>query len=183
MTLPSSPLHIFSRLLIMAAVLGLAACSRPAIVAEYPDKPSESTLERTSIFDNFKRNEGSGSRFSFGLGGGSTTTLNVNSDLWQAALDSLAFLPLASANPDGGVIITDWYEDTTTTNAQRTRSKINVLIVGRDLRADSLRVSVFRQRRDGNEWRALSGNDTLSRQLENVILARARDFKLRRASQ
>jgi hypothetical protein len=36
-------------------------------------------------------------------------TLGVNSYLWHAALDTLAFMPLASEDPFGGVIITDWY--------------------------------------------------------------------------
>lgn len=167
-------------------LIGLTACAKPSIVAEYPEKPdSQGVLSGGSIIDNFRTIKGG---FRFGGGGGDVSrALNVNSDLWQATLDSLDFLPLASANPEGGVIITDWYEDTASNkganNKGRTRFKVNVVITGRDLRSDSLRVSVFRQRRTDNEWRALGGSDALARQLENIILSRARDFKLRRTTQ
>src|ERR1700722_13995350 len=36
--------------------------------------------------------------------------LGVNAYLWRGALETLAFMPLASADPFGGVIITDWYQ-------------------------------------------------------------------------
>jgi hypothetical protein len=32
----------------------------------------------------------------------------VNSYLWRASLDTISFMPLTSADPFGGVIITDW---------------------------------------------------------------------------
>ncbi len=34
--------------------------------------------------------------------------IGVNSYLWRATLDTISFMPLASADPFGGVIITDW---------------------------------------------------------------------------
>ena len=44
-----------------------------------------------------------------GAGGGGGGALGVNAYLWRGALDTLSFMPLASADPFGGVIITDWY--------------------------------------------------------------------------
>ena len=41
--------------------------------------------------------------------GGAGSALGVNAYLWRGALDTLSFMPLASADPFGGVIITDWY--------------------------------------------------------------------------
>src|SRR5690606_25113230 len=35
--------------------------------------------------------------------------IGVNAFLWRASLDTFAFMPLSSADPFGGVIITDWY--------------------------------------------------------------------------
>src|SRR3979411_872412 len=40
---------------------------------------------------------------------GAPTAIGVNSYLWRATLDTLSFMPLASADPYGGVVITDWY--------------------------------------------------------------------------
>src|SRR5690606_28265968 len=88
----------------------------------------------------------------FGPGGlfGSETTddgsggsgVGVNSLLWRASLDTVSFMPLVSADPFGGVIITDWYTPPATPGE---RFKVNVYILGRALRADGIRASVFRQ--------------------------------------
>src|SRR6202012_72915 len=59
--------------------------------------------------------------------------LGVNSFLWRATLDTLAFMPLASADPFGGVILTDWYENPQTPGE---RFKINAIILDNTLRAD-----------------------------------------------
>src|SRR5690606_5765052 len=76
--------------------------------------------------------------------------IGVNSFLWRAALDTVSFMPVASADPFGGVILTDWYENT---DKAGERFKINVYILDKRLRADALRVTVFKQRRTGNTWR------------------------------
>src|SRR5690349_16119738 len=76
--------------------------------------------------------------------------IGVNSFLWRASLDTLAFMPIASADPFGGVILTDWYSPPETPNE---RFKVNVYILDRDLRADGVRASVFRQERVGSDWR------------------------------
>src|SRR5690606_12233766 len=66
--------------------------------------------------------------------------IGVNSFLWRAALDTVSFMPLASADPFGGVILTDWYEAPET---PQERLKLNVFILDRQLRSDALQVRVF----------------------------------------
>ena len=80
---------------------------------------------------------------------GSPTQIGVNSYLWRATLDTLAFMPLASADPFGGVIITDWY---TPASANGERFKATAYILGRELRSDGVRVSIFRQVLQGGQW-------------------------------
>ncbi len=82
------------------------------------------------------------------------TSLGVNAFLWRGALDTLSFMPLASADPWGGVIITDWYAPPT---ANGERFKATAYILGRQLRADGVRVTVFRQVRDGGQWEGRTG--------------------------
>ena len=41
------------------------------------------------------------------------TTIGVNSYLWRAAVDTLSFAPLITADRNGGVIVTDWYANPT----------------------------------------------------------------------
>ena len=75
--------------------------------------------------------------------GGGGPGIGVNSYLWHASLDTVSFLPLASADPFGGVIITDWYSPPATPNE---RFKVNVFILNRELRADGVKATVFRQK-------------------------------------
>ncbi len=73
------------------------------------------------------------------------TGLGVNSHLWRATLDTISFMPIASADPFGGVIITDWYSPP---QSPRERLKMNIFILDRQLRSDGVKVSLFRQERD-----------------------------------
>jgi hypothetical protein len=107
--------------------------------------------------------------------GGGTRTLGVNSYLWHATLDTLSFIPLASADPFGGVVITDWYS---APQAPNERMKVTVYILDRNLRADGLKVAVFRQTRAADGWAdATVSGDTASK-LEDAILTRARELRL-----
>ncbi|HXI88328.1 MAG TPA: DUF3576 domain-containing protein [Parvularculaceae bacterium] len=106
--------------------------------------------------------------------GGEATT--VNRYLWAASLETLDFLPVFSADPIAGLIITDWYENP---EAPSERFKVTVYILDNALRADALRVSVFRQQRsDAGGWQDASVNPATSREIENAILTRARQIRL-----
>jgi hypothetical protein len=79
--------------LVVALAAGLAACGTTGPVAANA--------------------EGGGLRL-FGSGkppAKAASEIGVNSYLWRAALDVVKFMPLASADPYGGVVITDWYAD------------------------------------------------------------------------
>ena len=102
--------------------------------------------------------------------------IGVNSYLWRASLDTISFMPLASADPFGGVIITDWY---TPAEAPEERLKVNIVILGRQLRADGVRASVFRQQRDGTgAWVDAAVAPETATELENAILTRARQLRI-----
>lgn len=101
--------------------------------------------------------------------------LGVNSFLWRATLDTLSFMPLASADPFGGVIITDWYEDPQTPGE---RFKVNALILDQSLRADGVKITLFKQRLEKGSWRDKQVDATLEKSLEDTILTRARQLKV-----
>lgn len=154
----------------------IAACSSaehnyPTTEGRGPNNPNPSG-ERESIFGEDglvlfggKANENGGE------GGG----IGVNSFLWRASLDTLSFVPLVSADPFGGVIISEWYNDAATPDE---RFKLTVYILDRRLRADGLKVAVFRQTRQGAEWQDASANPATATQLENAILIRARELRV-----
>lgn len=108
--------------------------------------------------------------------GGQATGIGVNSYLWRASLDTVSFMPVASADPFGGTILTDWYSPPDTPGE---RFKVNVYILDRDLRSDGVRVSVFRQEQDdtGN-WRDATVSGETAREMENAILTRARQMRV-----
>ena len=107
-----------------------------------------------------------------GPGGGG---IGVNSFLWRASLDTVAFMPLVSADPFGGVIITDWY---TPPQSPTERFKINVFILGRTLRADGVRAAVFRQQQAATGWVDAPVAGSTATDLENAILVRARQLRI-----
>jgi hypothetical protein len=101
--------------------------------------------------------------------------IGVNSFLWRASLDTVAFMPLVSADPFGGVIITDWYSPPSSPNE---RFKVNVFILGRTLRADGVRAAVFRQQMASAGWVDAPVAATTATDLENAILVRARQLRI-----
>ena len=102
------------------------------------------------------------------------TTLAVNSYLWRAAVDTVSFAPLLQANPNSGVIITDWY---TNPNAPGERVKLTVAVLDPDLRADALRVSAARQVNQNGAWVDAPVSAATVQKLEDIILTRARDLR------
>lgn len=102
--------------------------------------------------------------------------IGVNSYLWRASLDTLAFMPLQSADPFGGIIITEWYS---VPDGRSERFKVTVYILDRALRSDGIRARVFRQQlSDSGSWIDEPANAELDRQLEDTILTRARELRV-----
>jgi hypothetical protein len=115
----------------------------------------------------------------FGLGGGNSTAGNgggigVNAYLWRGSLETLKFMPLVSADPYGGVILTDWYQSP---SAPGERFKVAVYILGRQLEANALHISVFRQVQQGGTWVDAPVAPGVSGDLENKVLAASRDLR------
>jgi len=107
---------------------------------------------------------------------GNPAELGVNGYLWRASLDTLAFMPLASADPYGGVILTDWYVNPEKPDE---RFKCTVYILDTRLRADGLNVTVFKQQKDASgAWVDAAASDQTATDIENAILTRARQLRL-----
>lgn len=164
------------------APLGLAGCGtstnnfRPVAEDEYND-PRYKGSDQGRMFGD--------SGISLGIGGkngspadAGSGALGVNAYLWRGALDTLSFMPLASADPFGGVIITDWYQPSTSPSE---RFKATAYILGRQLRADGVRVSVFRQVMNGGRWVDQPVSPATTGEIENKVLARARELRAQTA--
>lgn len=155
------------------SLVALGACENSQAVYPTRDKgasaPRMSNEKRETVFGpegmfGDKKKEGSGE----GIG--------VNSFLWRASLDTLGFMPIANADPFGGTIITDWYSLAESPNE---RFKLNVFILDRALRADGVKVSVFKQARDSmGQWVDIRVEPKMATDLENAILTRARQLRI-----
>ncbi len=104
--------------------------------------------------------------------------LGVNAYLWRGALDTLSFMPLASADPFGGVIITDWYQPPASDGE---RFKATAYILGRQLRADGVRVTIFRQTLQDGQWVDAPVAATTTAEIEDKVLERARELRTQSA--
>jgi len=107
----------------------------------------------------------------------SSVAMPVNIYLWRSALETLSFMPLNSADPIGGTILTDWYSTTNNTNE---RCKLNVFISGKQLTTQNLKVSSFCQEFQNQIWVNIEIDNSKNTQIENAILNKAK--KLRQQS-
>jgi hypothetical protein len=118
------------------------------------------------MFNTDKKKDGDGS------GGG----IGVNAFLWRASLDTIGFMPVTTADAFGGTIITDWYQ---MPEIAGERYKVNIFILDRTLRADGVKVSVFKQVRDmSGQWVDARVDPKMAVDMENSILTRARQLRL-----
>ncbi len=108
-------------------------------------------------------------------GGGGGGGIGVNSFLWRASLDTISFMPLSSADPFGGVIITEWY---TPPESPKERFKLTVYILDTRLRADGVKVALCRQERGTEEWEESKASAVARTELEDAILTRARELRI-----
>ncbi len=104
-----------------------------------------------------------------------TIAMSINTFLWQGALDTVSFMPLNSADPIGGTIITDWYS---TSNNPDERCKLNIYISGSELKTQNLKVASFCQEYINQRWINVDVKDDNNIKLENAILNKAKKLKL-----
>jgi hypothetical protein len=185
MSLP--PFHAWIRFAPVIAVLALAACNSSELKPN-PTPPDFQGLGSGSAGDasvNRMGGEDSGVIFGIGKGvnrdrgsgagaGGGGSGIGVNAFLWRGALDTISFMPLSSADPFGGVIITDWY---TPPGTNGERFKATIYILSRELRSDGVRVNIYRQVLQNGQWVDATVADSTVADIENKVLARARHMR------
>ena len=172
--------HLTSAIVLVSI---LAGCGNPSWISpdDDPDTLPPSSDGKMPVDGSILGGPGGlDSNSLFGAGktrpsGGAGNGIGVNAYVWRATLDTLSFLPLISADPFGGVIITDWYAPQETPND---RLKLNVYILDQTLSSESVKVAVFRQRRSSSSWVEATVKKETSVKLENQILVRARQLRI-----
>ena len=101
--------------------------------------------------------------------------LPINPYLWKGTLETVEFMPLLSADPFAGVILTDWFSE----GSSKERCKLNIFIKGAEFKTTNLKVNTFCQTLSSNNiWTDQKVNEENNIKLENVILNRAKKIRL-----
>lgn len=158
---------------IVASLLALSACGSSQPTTAAINNPETQTLPGAMAANS------GGSLFTFGKGtsgnaANQATQIQVNAYLWRATLNTLSFMPLVSADPFGGVIITDWYIPPATPTE---RFKVNAYILSKQMTANAIQVSVFHQVQQNGEWVDSPADPSTASGLEDRILAEAADLQ------
>ena len=154
---------------LLVATLAISSCEYTPFENVNEDDPADTNYEtRKTVFGE----GGIGNLLGNSNKNDSGGALGVNSFLWRASLETISFMPINTADAFGGVIITDWFSPP---ESPGERFKLNVYILGRTLRADGVKVSVFRQLRDAQgNWADSEVPDGTAPKVEDSILTKAR---------
>ena len=140
-------------------------------------KPVDAKKVSPNVNERVKRNieEGRGVRLFGGQKKGGTFDFASSNFLWRAALDTIDFMPLASANYSGGIIITDWYSEN---NNEGESVKISIRFLSNEIRVDAIDINVFLKQCDQNLNCVTSQNQgQLSKELAANILRKAAKYE------
>lgn len=173
-------IQLLHYLALLCVIFFLTSCSNVSTKSErldkdivnYPD-PRERALRKkvdnqgSFLKDIFKSNKKRNIN---------SVSLNINPFIWKASLDILSStMPLASVDSNSGIIITDWYN---LKGKENERIKISILVSTQELRADGVKVSMFKQILKSNTWKNVSVNPNIVQKLERKIIAKAGSLEL-----
>lgn len=133
-----------------------------------------------NVKDRVKKNLETGrgfrldNQFKGGIGSGNFEFASSN-ELWRASLDTIDFMPLASANYSGGILITDWYSENNSTNES---IKITIRFLTNEVRSDAIDIKIFYKNCNAELNCSISEkNSTLKNELKKEILKKATIYK------
>ena len=152
-------------ILVLLVIFGLIACS----------STSPTTKKGPGSIVTGRAEQGVSLSDLAGLGGKNNSVgLPINALLWRATLDVVSTIPLDDVDTFGGTIVTEWYQLKKTSDE---RIKMAAFILDRELRADGIRVVVYVQKRIGNNWQDSGTDSVMGKQMEELILTRAREIR------
>ena len=165
------------RSIIVMSFLFLAACGGVEREARFPTGMDRDGLDQGDIYSERESIFGEDGLSILGGNNERETgdAITVNSFLWRASLDTVSFMPLTNVDPFGGVILTDWYTNPDTPNE---RYKLNVFVIGSQLRSDAIRVSAFQQKKRRGNWADVEVDPSIATKIEDAILTRARQIRV-----
>ena len=139
--------------------------------------PSDARTVSPNSKDRVEKNleEGRGLRLFKGRKKGGTFDFASSNALWRASLDTINFMPLLTADYGGGIIITDWFNNT---NNENQSIKISIQFLSNEIRADALSIKVFKKNCEiDKNCKIVSNEGKLNNELKLAILKKAAIFE------
>ena len=154
--------------LILSFSLLLSSCQLAKMGGDAKENPPDPRLR---VKKNLEEGKGFRMMDLTKQSGGGTFEFASSNELWRASLDTIDFIPLASVNYSGGVIITDWYSVNDDTNEQL---KISIRFLTNEIRSDAVSIKVFTKKCDlKNKCRITEESENLVKELTREILKKA----------
>ncbi len=151
-------------LILTSLLIFLYACGMGADARQFPpdaESRVKKNIEEGRGFRIFEDDKGGSGNFDFAS----------SNSLWRASLDTIDFMPLASANYSGGIIITDWYSNSTSSSES---IKISIRFLTNEIRSDALDIKVFYKKCASNEnCKIIEKSENIKKELSKKILVKA----------
>ena len=123
--------------ILLASIILNSCSSLPGSDArKFPPDPRE------RVKQNIEQGKGFRLMDKVGKGGSGNFEFASSNELWRASLDTIDFMPLASVNYGGGIIITDWYS----TDNSNESIKVSIRFLTNEIRSDALDIKVFKRK-------------------------------------
>ena len=134
------------------------------VISSDPDERVKKNMEEGRAFRLLGKDKKNSGEFDFA----------TSNEMWRATLQTLDFIPLTTADYGGGIIITDWYNDSKTNESL----KISVRFLSNEIRADALDISIFKKKCLTSENCKVSKiNNIINSELKIAILKKASLYK------
>ena len=159
--------RILAIILLILPMLSSCGIYRPVSAKDYPPEPEK----------RIKKNieDGRGIRLFKNRKKGGTFDFASSNALWRASLDTINFMPLLTADYGGGIIVTDWYNNT---NDENQSIKISIQFLSNEIRADALSIKVFKKNCEiDKNCKIISSKSKLNNELKLAILKKAAIFE------
>jgi len=167
----SSKNIIFLNLLLVTLFLNACQANKGDEISE-KDKFESNAYDRARAYADknpvnlFGKDKEKNTNFEF-------STSNV---LWRASLKTLDFIPLATVDYSGGIIITDWYSEG---KSNKEQIKIQIRFFSTELRSESIQVVSYKKIcESNNECNNLAGNENFNKEIKDLIINSARQIRI-----
>ena len=162
-------MNILKSIILSSILLAITACG----MYEKVDQRGRPDTAKERARKNIEEGKGVSIGNVLGRTGKTTYEFSTSNPLWRASLETLDFLPMTTVDYSGGIIITDWYSDNSSSNNDSV--KISIRFLSNQVRSDSLKIIVHKKvcNEKLNCTVNILDNSKISQELTTTIIKKA----------